>query len=343
MAGVGLLISVSSRSAVQAQGTAVFAWFAFVLLYDLLLIGTLAASGMPAEWLAGALVEPRRRRPRPRRAGPRAGSVSAGSGRRLHRDAILSRGGRRPAARGPRLLDNGPGRLRKHAICPAAASPRRPRPGRNTGAFIGGGGQVLMIRKVMVVVAALAFAGAAAACSADSDPVASASTAAKAAAPAAKSVTPEMLEKGKSLYQANCTACHGESGKGDGPGAGVLKPPPRDHTDYAYMSALTDKEIADVIRMGGAIKGRPLMPSHPAITARQWTRSWRTSARSAHRNRVSLEGSSQAVTDGLSGLRPSPAGGRRVRGADACAGAATPSAPRRPVNQAWSGEANRAG
>jgi Cu-processing system permease protein len=56
MAGVGLLISVSSRSAVQAQGTAVFAWFAFVLLYDLLLIGSLAASGMPAEWLAGALV-----------------------------------------------------------------------------------------------------------------------------------------------------------------------------------------------------------------------------------------------------------------------------------------------
>ncbi len=59
--------------------------------------------------------------------------------------------------------------------------------------------------------------------------------------------------------------CHGASGKGDGPGAGVLKPPPRDHTDYAYMSTLTDKNIADVIKMGGAIKGRPLMPSHPQI------------------------------------------------------------------------------
>jgi mono/diheme cytochrome c family protein len=123
-----------------------------------------------------------------------------------------------------------------------------------------------MIRTGTVFLAALAFASATAACSSESDPSASASTAAKAAAPTAKSVTPEMLEKGKSLYQANCTACHGESGKGDGPGAGVLKPPPRDHTDYAYMSALTDKEIADVIKMGGAIKGRPLMPSHPAIT-----------------------------------------------------------------------------
>ena len=56
MAAVGLFISVSSRSAVQAQGTAVFAWFGFVLLYDLLLMGSLAAAGMPAEWLAGMLV-----------------------------------------------------------------------------------------------------------------------------------------------------------------------------------------------------------------------------------------------------------------------------------------------
>jgi mono/diheme cytochrome c family protein len=73
----------------------------------------------------------------------------------------------------------------------------------------------------------------------------------------------DALERGRALYKANCVACHGETGKGDGPGAGVLKPPPRDHTDRAYMSTLTDKQIADVIKMGGAIKGKPLMPSHP--------------------------------------------------------------------------------
>jgi Cu-processing system permease protein len=56
MAGVGLFISVTSRSAVQAQGTAVFAWFGFVLLYDLVLMGSLAVSGVPAAWLAAALV-----------------------------------------------------------------------------------------------------------------------------------------------------------------------------------------------------------------------------------------------------------------------------------------------
>jgi mono/diheme cytochrome c family protein len=76
-------------------------------------------------------------------------------------------------------------------------------------------------------------------------------------------VTPAMLEQGKTLYKANCAACHGDTGKGDGPAAGVLKPPPRDHTDRVYMDTLTDEEMGRVIKMGGAIKGKPLMPSHP--------------------------------------------------------------------------------
>ena len=78
-------------------------------------------------------------------------------------------------------------------------------------------------------------------------------------------VSPAMLAEGEKIYKANCVACHGVTGKGDGPAAGVLKPPPRDHTDRAYMSTLSDKEIGDIIRMGGAIKGKPLMPSHPQI------------------------------------------------------------------------------
>ena len=77
--------------------------------------------------------------------------------------------------------------------------------------------------------------------------------------------------RGKELYKANCVACHGETGKGDGPGAGVLKPPPRDHTDAKYMSTLSDKEIGDIIRMGGAIKGMPQMPSHPQINGNDLT------------------------------------------------------------------------
>lgn len=56
LAGVGLVISVTSPSGVQAQGTAVVVWCAMALLYDLILIGWLAASGLPAGALAASLI-----------------------------------------------------------------------------------------------------------------------------------------------------------------------------------------------------------------------------------------------------------------------------------------------
>jgi Cu-processing system permease protein len=56
LAAVGMLISVSSRTAVQAQGTALFVWFTFVLLYDLMLMGSLAITGLPVGLVGAALV-----------------------------------------------------------------------------------------------------------------------------------------------------------------------------------------------------------------------------------------------------------------------------------------------
>ncbi len=119
-----------------------------------------------------------------------------------------------------------------------------------------------MMRRVTLVFMAASSLALAIGCSSESAGTGSPADTAK-PAPAASVVSPAVLEKGKALYKTNCAACHGESGKGDGPGAGVLKPPPRDHTDRAYMSTLTDKQIADIIKMGGAMKGKPLMPSHP--------------------------------------------------------------------------------
>jgi Cu-processing system permease protein len=56
MTGIGLLLSLLSRTGVQALGSAILVWFSFVLLYDLLLIGTLSAAQLPPAVLAALLV-----------------------------------------------------------------------------------------------------------------------------------------------------------------------------------------------------------------------------------------------------------------------------------------------
>ncbi len=69
------------------------------------------------------------------------------------------------------------------------------------------------------------------------------------------------VNEGKKLYGQFCATCHGQSGKGDGPGAAALNPKPRDHTDKEYMSKLSDEDLLNVIKNGGASIGKsPLMP-----------------------------------------------------------------------------------
>jgi cytochrome c oxidase cbb3-type subunit 3 len=69
------------------------------------------------------------------------------------------------------------------------------------------------------------------------------------------------VEQGKKLYGQFCASCHGQSGKGDGAAAAALNPKPRDHTDKEYMSKMTNDEMVNVIKNGGASIGKsPLMP-----------------------------------------------------------------------------------
>ena len=84
-------------------------------------------------------------------------------------------------------------------------------------------------------------------------------------------VSPQVLAKGHDIYKTTCAPCHGAAGKGDGPASKIFKPPPRDHTDATYMDTITDSDMAKTIQMGGAIKGKPLMPSHPQIRGEDMT------------------------------------------------------------------------
>lgn len=50
----------------------------------------------------------------------------------------------------------------------------------------------------------------------------------KAKDPAPPKKTPELLNKGKKIFEQICAPCHGSTGDGKGPAGAVLKPPPTD-------------------------------------------------------------------------------------------------------------------
>ncbi len=69
-------------------------------------------------------------------------------------------------------------------------------------------------------------------------------------------------KKGKAKYTENmrCSACHGDTGLGDGPAAVALNPKPRNFQDGAYMNAKPDEHFFKVIKNGGPAVGlSPLM------------------------------------------------------------------------------------
>ena len=80
--------------------------------------------------------------------------------------------------------------------------------------------------------------------------------------------TPEMLEKGKQLFQgkAFCLTCHGRDGKGLGGDIepGTLKGPlPRDFTDQEWQAARTDGELLWILKNGS--KGTAMAKFIPLV------------------------------------------------------------------------------
>jgi cytochrome c553 len=90
--------------------------------------------------------------------------------------------------------------------------------------------------------------------------------AAPSATAAAAGMSPEKAAAEAKDRFKECVVCHGESGKGDGPGAAALTPKPRDYTDPAWQASVTDEQIEKTIIQGGAAVGKsPSMPPHPDL------------------------------------------------------------------------------
>ena len=71
-------------------------------------------------------------------------------------------------------------------------------------------------------------------------------------------------EAGKDNYIGNCSPCHGETGKGDGPLADTLGEgvKPRNLSDANLLSARTDEFLFKVVKSGGIAVGlSEAMPS----------------------------------------------------------------------------------
>ena len=80
---------------------------------------------------------------------------------------------------------------------------------------------------------------------------------------------------GKGPFEANCSSCHGLTGKGDGPVGAALNPKPRDFSvgDFKLDTdgdgeAGTDADLTNVITKGaGAYGGSPLMAPWGGVLA----------------------------------------------------------------------------
>src|SRR6266508_588967 len=82
---------------------------------------------------------------------------------------------------------------------------------------------------------------------------------------------PEVIERGKQMYGQYCASCHGDAGKGDGPGGASLAVKPQDLSVGAVMNPLPDGFLHRVIADGPQSVGLSALmpPFRPQLSDRQ--------------------------------------------------------------------------
>jgi copper transport protein len=77
---------------------------------------------------------------------------------------------------------------------------------------------------------------------------------------------PAVIARGKEVYQANCVACHGVTGQGNGPAAAGLNPPPADFTSPVHKNHRTSDLVLWVT---DGVENSAMPPFKDQLTAQQ--------------------------------------------------------------------------
>ena len=79
-------------------------------------------------------------------------------------------------------------------------------------------------------------------------------------------VKPTAADSGEAMYKSYCAACHGPSGKGDGPAASALKTAPPDLTTLSKRNngQFPEMHVEAVLRSG------PSVPAHGSADMPTW-------------------------------------------------------------------------
>ena len=85
---------------------------------------------------------------------------------------------------------------------------------------------------------------------------------------AAPAVTKELIEKGKTSFNINCTACHGPKGAGDGPAAVALNPKPRNYATDPFKNGDKPENVYKTISEG--LKDTPMVSFAHLAEPERW-------------------------------------------------------------------------